>query len=192
MAGVIGTDKLYYDVWGDTVNVASRMESTGEKRRIHVSQAAMEVLKDTHRFSEPVQTPVKGVLVCWSECEVQMGLSCPSTTFLTGDKLTNQPGKGMMTTYYLLGRLAQRQTENQLGPVSLRVDAEEDSGDDDITDNNADDNRDTPAAADAHGEAAASRVRVLDFGELLLEGPGENGDGDGDDDSNAGLATSSV
>jgi class 3 adenylate cyclase len=37
-AGVIGTQRLQYDVWGDTVNVASRMESTGEAGRIHVSQ----------------------------------------------------------------------------------------------------------------------------------------------------------
>jgi adenylate cyclase len=38
-AGVIGTQRLQYDVWGDTVNVASRMESTGEPGRIHVSDA---------------------------------------------------------------------------------------------------------------------------------------------------------
>ncbi|MBS1561043.1 MAG: tetratricopeptide repeat protein [Bacteroidetes bacterium] len=38
-AGVIGTERLQYDVWGDTVNVASRMESSGEKGRIHVSAA---------------------------------------------------------------------------------------------------------------------------------------------------------
>jgi adenylate cyclase len=38
-AGVIGTERLQYDVWGDTVNVASRMESTGEPGRIHVSEA---------------------------------------------------------------------------------------------------------------------------------------------------------
>ncbi len=38
-AGVIGTERLQYDVWGDTVNVASRMESTGEPGRIHVTEA---------------------------------------------------------------------------------------------------------------------------------------------------------
>ncbi len=38
-AGVIGTERLQYDVWGDTVNVASRMESTGEAGRIHVSSS---------------------------------------------------------------------------------------------------------------------------------------------------------
>ncbi|MBS1562124.1 MAG: tetratricopeptide repeat protein [Bacteroidetes bacterium] len=38
-AGVIGTQRMQYDVWGDTVNVASRMESTGEAGRVHVSEA---------------------------------------------------------------------------------------------------------------------------------------------------------
>ncbi len=38
-AGVIGTERLQYDVWGDTVNVASRMECTGEPGRIHVTEA---------------------------------------------------------------------------------------------------------------------------------------------------------
>ncbi len=41
-AGVIGTQRLQYDVWGDTVNVASRMESTGEPGRIHVTEAFAE------------------------------------------------------------------------------------------------------------------------------------------------------
>ena len=36
MAGVIGARKPQYDIWGDTVNVASRMESSGEKGKIHV------------------------------------------------------------------------------------------------------------------------------------------------------------
>jgi class 3 adenylate cyclase/Tfp pilus assembly protein PilF len=39
IAGVLGTKRLQYDIWGDTVNVASRMETHGEPGRIHVSEA---------------------------------------------------------------------------------------------------------------------------------------------------------
>ena len=35
-SGVIGTTKLYYDIWGDAVNIASRMETTGVNGRIQV------------------------------------------------------------------------------------------------------------------------------------------------------------
>ncbi|MCO6465930.1 MAG: tetratricopeptide repeat protein, partial [Bradyrhizobiaceae bacterium] len=45
-AGVIGTERLQYDVWGDTVNVASRMESTSEPGRIHVSEAFANALSN--------------------------------------------------------------------------------------------------------------------------------------------------
>lgn len=43
-AGVIGTTKLLYDIWGDTVNIASRMDSTGVECRVQVSQESYAVL----------------------------------------------------------------------------------------------------------------------------------------------------
>lgn len=46
VAGVIGLRKFTYDLWGDTVNVASRMESTGEPGRIHVSAITAELIRN--------------------------------------------------------------------------------------------------------------------------------------------------
>ncbi|VTJ91420.1 Hypothetical predicted protein, partial [Marmota monax] len=43
-AGVIGTTKLLYDIWGDTVNIASRMDTTGVECRIQVSEESYRVL----------------------------------------------------------------------------------------------------------------------------------------------------
>ena len=45
-AGVVGVSKFAYDVWGDTVNVASRLESSGEPARIQVSQATWELVRE--------------------------------------------------------------------------------------------------------------------------------------------------
>ena len=39
MAGVVGAQKPQYDIWGNTVNVASRMESTGQMGKIQVNKA---------------------------------------------------------------------------------------------------------------------------------------------------------
>jgi class 3 adenylate cyclase len=44
VAGVIGRDKLAYDLWGDTVNVASRMESQGLPGRVQISEATAQRL----------------------------------------------------------------------------------------------------------------------------------------------------
>ncbi|MCX7998894.1 MAG: adenylate/guanylate cyclase domain-containing protein [Leptospiraceae bacterium] len=45
-AGVVGTKKFCYDVWGDSVNIASRMESSGEPGKINISQTTYELVKD--------------------------------------------------------------------------------------------------------------------------------------------------
>lgn len=60
VAGVIGKKKFSYDLWGDTVNTASRMESHGAPGRIHVSQATHDRLASGHRFEERGEIAVKG------------------------------------------------------------------------------------------------------------------------------------
>ena len=60
IAGVIGTHKFVYDVWGDTVNTAKRMESYGAPGRIHVSAAIRQSLGDGFRFEPRGALEVKG------------------------------------------------------------------------------------------------------------------------------------
>ena len=60
VAGVIGTKKFIYDLWGDSVNLASRMESTGVPGRIQVTEATYALLKDLFEFEERGPIEVKG------------------------------------------------------------------------------------------------------------------------------------
>ena len=46
VAGVVGKKKFAYDIWGDTVNTASRMESSGEAGKINISGPTYELVKD--------------------------------------------------------------------------------------------------------------------------------------------------
>ena len=72
VAGVIGIKKFIYDLWGDTVNVASRMESTGVPGRIQVSENTYLRLQQSFELEERGLTPIKG--------------------------------KGLLKTYWLVGR----------------------------------------------------------------------------------------
>jgi class 3 adenylate cyclase len=72
VAGVIGKRKFSYDLWGDTVNTAARMESHGVPGHIQVTAAVRDGLADTYHFEERGPVEIKG--------------------------------KGMLTTYFLVGK----------------------------------------------------------------------------------------
>lgn len=75
VAGVVGSRRFFYDVWGDAVNVASRMESTDSVGRIQVPEAMYERLKNDFVLTERGRIEIKG--------------------------------KGVMRTWYLIGRTAE-------------------------------------------------------------------------------------
>jgi class 3 adenylate cyclase len=60
VAGVIGTTKFIYDLWGDTVNLASRMESAGIPGAIQVTRTVYERLKDEYGLKSRGVVTVKG------------------------------------------------------------------------------------------------------------------------------------
>jgi len=74
VAGVIGTKKFIYDLWGDTVNTASRMESHGIPGTIQLTASTYELLRDKYQFTVRGPINIKG--------KGQM------TTYLLGGKLS--------------------------------------------------------------------------------------------------------
>jgi class 3 adenylate cyclase len=62
VAGIVGIKKFAYDIWGDTVNTASRMESSGEPGKVNISGTTYELIKDKFVFAHrgKVQAKNKG------------------------------------------------------------------------------------------------------------------------------------
>lgn len=59
VAGVVGSRKFAYDIWGDTVNIASRMESNGEPGKINISEDHYQVIADQFECEHRGKIPVK-------------------------------------------------------------------------------------------------------------------------------------
>jgi class 3 adenylate cyclase len=69
VAGIVGVSKFQYDVWGDTVNTAARVESKGEVGKVNISRATYELIKGDSAFifhpRGKVQTKDKGDMEMW-------------------------------------------------------------------------------------------------------------------------------
>ena len=69
VAGIVGVKKFQYDIWGDTVNTASRMESNGEVDKVNISQATYELLKLEPEFAfesrGKIEVKGKGEMEMW-------------------------------------------------------------------------------------------------------------------------------
>jgi class 3 adenylate cyclase len=62
VSGVVGYKKFAYDIWGDTVNTASRMESSGEAGKVNISGSTYQFVKDklTCNYTGKIQAKGKG------------------------------------------------------------------------------------------------------------------------------------
>ena len=60
VAGIVGVKKYAYDIWGDTVNTAARMEQNSEPGKINISQATYELVKDQFVCTSREDLDVKG------------------------------------------------------------------------------------------------------------------------------------
>jgi adenylate cyclase len=96
VAGVIGTKKFIYDVWGDTVNMASRMESLGVPGRVQVTHAVAERLRDTFRFEARglIEVKGKGPTATWFLVESVRAQPRPRPEMVTRGNEGAMPGDG--------------------------------------------------------------------------------------------------
>eukprot|EP00727_Mastigamoeba_balamuthi_P007033 m51a1_g2950 putative protein (1781) ;mRNA; f:630546-638735 len=121
VAGVIGSRKWAFDIWGDTVNVASRLESSGIANRIQVSQETYQLTKDKFPFDlrGPVQIKGKGEMECYLLAEDCQFNQAPKRKDSTGVRFKESNSYGSLGSLHSL-------IESSKGmPDSVRVEPSE-------------------------------------------------------------------
>jgi class 3 adenylate cyclase len=78
VAGIVGVKKFQYDIWGDTVNTASRMEHSGEVGKVNISQTTYELIKDHANFTfesrGKIEAKGKGEIEMYFVSKIQMNV----------------------------------------------------------------------------------------------------------------------
>ena len=97
VAGVVGTKKFIYDLWGDTVNIASRLTSENEPGGIQVDERSFNVLRNEYEFEAPRTLNLKGkgyttVYELLGRAGQTEDSKSPEGTALASDAASGQPG----------------------------------------------------------------------------------------------------
>ena len=89
IAGIIGKKKYVYDLWGDTVNVASRMETSGAPGKIHVTENTYQLIKDEYSVTkrDPIQIKGKGLMQTYF---INPEFGTPGKMFVAGSLITKR------------------------------------------------------------------------------------------------------